>query len=261
MADRIPVTPMVDLYRDLKRDSQRERLRRAERMIANPADLAKRFARSVKRFEAFSSDEAFYDTGRKRLPANPTRLGSTLEVASRLEGSRPRRVLGDDDLSFVYVDRELVPARTKSGAVFADGKSIRTALRLDLLLANKHDRLPIVAEVKVAMDKDPFFALIQALTLAAQLVTPQQLDRLRSGRNYGTKRLADRGQVDVYLLLATAPAAATYWFELREAARRLSSRLIEEVPVARSVRRIAALDLDLVNNRLRISKRFSFPDR
>lgn len=267
MSERIPVSPMMKLYRKLKGVSQRERLDRAERMIAHPDQLAKRFAQSVASFEkAFDHvDEEFYEKvargkigGRKALPKKPKGISSTLEVAARLSGSGVRRVLGADELDFTYVDRELVPARTKSGATFAGGGSIRTAPRLDLLLASADGRLPIVAEVKVAMDKDPFFALVQALTLSAQLATPSQFERLR--RCYG-QRLATASQLDIYLLLANTPAAATHWFDLREAADRLSRRLIETPEITRSVRRIAALDLDLLDGRLRITKRFGHPTR
>jgi hypothetical protein len=261
MAERIPVTPMVKLYRELKGMSQRERLRRADRLLSRPDRLAAHFARSAEEFtRAFDHrDERFYDTDRRPLPSPPRRLDSTIAVAAHLTGSAPRRVLGDDRLDFTYVDRELVPARTKSGAMFADGRNIRTALRLDLLLANRRDRLPIVGEVKVAMDMDPFFALVQGLTLAAHLVSPSQRERMK--RVYPRQGLRDSGKLDVYLLLAEAPAAGTYWFDLREAAAHMSEALMGQRDVAQSVRRIAAVDLDLLGDRLRISKRFAHPDR
>jgi hypothetical protein len=257
VAERIPVTPMVEVYRELKGMSQRNRLKRAKRELARPAGLARRFTQSVSQFErAFDHrDESFHDGKRKPLPQAIKGIDSTTGVAAQFKGSAPRKVLGADELSFVYVDRELVPARTRSGAVFADGRSIRTALRLDLLLANRDDRVPIVAEVKVAMDKDPFFALIQGLTLAAHLATGSQLARLRKA--YPGSRLARTRQLDVYLLLAEAPASGTYWFDLREVADELSACLVERPELGRHVRRIAAVDLDWVKGRLRVSKRFS----
>jgi hypothetical protein len=259
VAEKIPVTPLVEEYRGLLKLSQAERLDRAEQLIRRPGSLIKAFRDSCRQFASFEHvDEDFYDEvpPRKPLPAKPKGLDSTVEVAARLSGRGAKRVLGDDRLSFVYVDRELVPARTKSGAVFADGKSIRSGLRLDLLLANRDDGTPIIGEVKVAQDKDPFFALIQALTHAAYLSTPSQRKRL--ARVYSKKKIKVGKKLDVYLLLAQAPAAATYWFELREAARRLASRIVESKP--EGLRRIAAVDLDLVEGRMRISKRFSYPD-
>jgi hypothetical protein len=261
VTEQIPVTPLVEEYRRLLKLSQPQRLERAEQLIRRPTSLAKAFSDSRQQFASFDhADEDFYDPvpPRTALPKNPKGLGSTIEVAARLSGGRARRVLGDDRLSFVYIDRELVPARTKSGAVFADGKSIRSGLRLDLLLANRLDRTPIIGEVKVAQDKDPFFALIQALTHAAYLSTPSQLKRL--ARVYSKKKIKVGKKLDVYLLLAQAPAAATYWFELREAARHLAARLVEQESMTDGVRRIAAVDLDLIDGRMRISKRFSYPE-
>lgn len=262
MTEKIPVTPLAEEYRRLLKLSQRQRLERAEQLIRRPASLAKAFSDSRQQFASFDhAGEDFYDPvpPRTTLPKKPKGLGSTVEVAARLSGQGPKRVLGDDRLSFVYIDRELVPARTKSGAVFADGKSIRSGLRLDLLLANRHNGAPIIGEVKVAQDKDPFFALIQALTHAAHLSTPSQLKRL--ARVYSKKKTIKVGKkLDVYLLLAEAPAAATYWFELREAARRLAARLVEQEPITDGVRRIAAVDLDLIDDRMRVSKRFSYPE-
>jgi hypothetical protein len=261
VTEQIPVTPLVEEYRRLLKLSQAQRLERAEQLIRRPTSLAKAFRDSRQQFASFDhADENFYDPvpPRTTLPKNPKGLSSTIEVAARLSGRGARRVLGDDRLSFLYIDRELVPARTKSGAVFADGKSIRSGLRLDLLLANRHDRTPIIGEVKVAQDKDPFFALVQALTHAAYLSTPSQFKRL--ARVYSERKIKAGKKLDVYLLLAQAPAAATYWFELREAARRLAARLVEQESMTGGVRRIAAVDLDLIDERMRISKRFSYPE-
>lgn len=261
MSDRIPVTPMVERYRALKAASQRERLADARRSADRPGPLARDFAQSVELFaDRFDSDEEFYpERSRKPLP-KPGGVRSTVEVAARLSGSGKRSVLGAEQLSFTYIDREIVPARTKSGAVFEDGKPISTALRLDLLLANARDAVPIVGEVKVAMDKDPYFALIQALTLAAHLATPSQRRRLQEVYARKGKRLTASGKLDVYLLFSRTPAAGTYWFDLREAARRVSLALIEQKPVVSLIRRVAALDLDEIDGRLRISKRFAYPD-
>jgi hypothetical protein len=261
MGERVPVTPMVKRYRALKAASQRERLAEAQRLSGIPRSLARDFGASVELFaKRFDSDEDFYPPrSRKPLP-KADGIGSTVEVAARLSGSGKRSVLGAEELSFVYVDREIVPARTTSGAVFDDGKPISTALRLDLLLANAKDRVPIVGEVKVAMDRDPYFALIQALTLAAHLATPSQRRRLSSVYGRQGKRLATDGKLDVYLLFSRTPAAGTYWFDLREAARRLSSALMDDAMIDARIRRIAALDLDEIDGRLRISKRFAYPD-
>ena len=54
---------------------------------------------------------------------------------------------------------------------------------MDLLLAE--DGLPIVCEVKIDSDQDAFYGLIQALAYAAELATPNQIERLKE--NYPNK--------------------------------------------------------------------------
>ncbi|MEK6251314.1 MAG: hypothetical protein AABM43_05115 [Actinomycetota bacterium] len=258
MATQIPLTPMVKRYKHLGLLSQRKRLAEAHKLITNPGPLAKDFAASIRRFRSYSNvGEDFY-TERKlfSVKAPQSEIKTTHQLTALVKRAHTVRVLGDQALNFSYVDRELVAARTTGGAVFDDGSEARTALRLDLLLANATDRTPtpIVAEVKVAMDMDPFFALIQGLTLAAHLATGPQRKRLH--RRYG---LATAGKLDVYIISAQPPGFATYWFELRDAADSLAAVLIGRRDVSQHIRRIAALDADLVDKRFRVTKRFAYP--
>lgn len=83
-------------------------------------------------------------------------------------------------IGFSYVGREISPRRTRQ-AVFADGRSGARSGRggMDLLLKSEAG-LPVVGEVKVYDDKTAFFALIQAMTYAVELSTPNQLERLKT---------------------------------------------------------------------------------
>jgi hypothetical protein len=81
-------------------------------------------------------------------------------------------VIDNPELNFSFVDRELVPTRTTHERFFENGEPANCFRRLDWLLANAQDRLPIIAEVKVRNDKNPFSALVQLLMYAAELVTP-----------------------------------------------------------------------------------------
>ena len=81
--------------------------------------------------------------------------------------------------TFRYVDYELVPTRVADGKVrFDNGNTQHSALHLDLLLTTAN-RVPVVGEIKARSDKDPYFALIQALAHAAHLGTPHQTRRLK----------------------------------------------------------------------------------
>lgn len=88
-------------------------------------------------------------------------------------------------INFHYVAREVLPIRTSLHARFEDarGSDSRGAdsTLADLLLrrAAGNAVFAIVAEIKIRNDKNPVTALIQALMHASELVTPNQLRRLR----------------------------------------------------------------------------------
>lgn len=175
------------------------------------------------------------------------------------------RVLGDDSLSFYYLDRELVPTRAL-GARLADGRSTANGPRLDLLLANANSGRPIIGEVKLTSqtgspDKDSFFALIQALAAAAYLLPSSQSTRLRRDVHDPDERL-DRVEqpLDLYLLTGDAPPHSPIWFELRDCAEHLAAALAPRL--SDRIHTIAGVDLAWFEGRpaptrLRIAKRFS----
>jgi hypothetical protein len=115
---------------------------------------------------------------------------------------------------------------------------------MDLLLANANDGAPIVCELKVTSlkgnpDKDPFFALVQALACASYLLPPNQLARLR---HHDPERAlaAELERVDVYVMTISEPARSRFWFELRDRAEELASMLAPQLK--RWVRRIAFVE-------------------
>jgi hypothetical protein len=111
-------------------------------------------------------------------------------------------------------------------------------MKADLLLVGD-DGAPIVGEVKAATgtryDTDPMLALIQAVTLATQLATPAQRERLRA--TYATAAFTIKGELDVYVFLVkpALEAKATYQAALGSIALELARSLIPVpgVPIAR----------------------------
>ncbi|MEJ7783764.1 MAG: hypothetical protein WKF96_03100 [Solirubrobacteraceae bacterium] len=250
---------MVELYRELKGFSQKERLAWGKSTLKKPAPLAARFAASLDEFESYDNqNQTFHDGTRKPLPKKPTTIRGTNSVAALLAKRHSVAVPGNTALSFEYVDRELVAARTTGGAKFTDGGSATKALRLDLLLKTG-DGVPIIGEVKIAMDKDPVFALVQLLTLAAHLGTGKQRQRLvTSYHNHGLKSRHAAAAIDLYLCLANPPARATHWFDLRALAGDLSERLLREKEIGDRIRRIVCLDFELRRGHLAVLPRFAF---
>ena len=82
-----------------------------------------------------------------------------------------------------FIDHELAPLRKTTAARLEDEAAEKAGMRSDLLLVGV-DGVPIVGEVKVATaashDTDPVLALVQGLTVCAQLLSPQQTERLEN---------------------------------------------------------------------------------
>lgn len=114
-------------------------------------------------------------------------------------------VAGEPLLDCSYVDREL------SLGVRGPGR-----LRLDLLMANAYDRVPVLAEVKLGADKDPFAAVVQLLACVSLVVGHEGVRRLSGA--YPEARLAT-GVVDGMVLLVEPRWRARGWLELLDAAR------------------------------------------
>ncbi len=107
------------------------------------------------------------------------------------------------DLGFSYVAREFNPRRTTNG-VFESGLSASSsgAGGIDVFL--KKGGNPVVGEIKARDDADPFYALIQCLTYAIEVGTPNQLLRLR-GNPIGNRREfaelnAESANVDICII-------------------------------------------------------------
>jgi hypothetical protein len=277
MSEKPPI-PLVDLVRhyrgfkskrlaDGRRNrgpyrSQIQRVELARQYIDDPQPLVELFARSVSAFALYANpNEKFVGDGRtdpppvrdtKKIDTGPAAAAYLrfLEKTINIEG------LG----GYVYVDREVRPARTTSGPDagmanrFDDEARTRStsAMSADLLLRSLPNGRPTVGEVKLSTadgdDADPFYALIQALALASQLVSASQ--RARLCRYY--KGFAEKGPLDVLVflfLMGEYKGTRTYRKELVELAGELCRRLdhgrlhaqVERVALVQVTRRLDRL--------------------
>lgn len=270
----VPLTPLGQRYLDLDRPGgTAARLEMARELVANPQVLADEFNESVAAANRFFAGEAelsktrFYPVDRKLRDELDPGLGSTPALCKWLElqGKRKWEVLGADELSFYYVDRELVSTQAP-GHRLEGKRSTADGPRLDLLLANRQG-MPIVGEVKLTAlgrkrpvpDEDPFYALIQSLASASYLLPEKQFARLAQ-HDKARRFDSNEPRLGIYLLIGDPPEAGS-WFELRELAERLSAALVprlgDRLPL------IAGLELAWfgehrpVKSRLRITKRFA----
>lgn len=257
MSRKVPYTPILKLHHEIPKLPRAQQLARAEELAADPGELARAFTDSVERFAAYDNrDEGFVGSApRKPLEWDRDVIRRTNDLAGRLERDGGLEVPQRADLAADYVAREVSVIRTTGAATFDDSAAVGMAgraLQPDLLLANRTDRTPIVAEVKITKpgtnqtDKNPFAALIQALAAAAHLATPAQYERLR--RHFPEVEMAAPSsgvpRLDVYLIAVAHDDRITYMADLFEATRQISQALVADKAVARSLRRIAFLNIE-----------------
>lgn len=249
MATTVPRTPMYDRYKELP-SGRGERLDQARTLAADPTKLVDDFAATIKQFADYDHREEPFHSGR---PGEAERqagegLDRTIDLALRLRDSAGSVVYEHLELGFDYIERELAVNRTTGGATFPNGDPAGKSLVADLLLANREDRTPIIAEVKISTDKDPYAALIQAMACAAHLATDAQYERLMNAYPDAGFATGAGGspRLDVYLIPVRFPeTGATYMPELLSAAADLSRAVMQDSRVSDTVRRIACLEIKL----------------
>jgi hypothetical protein len=232
--EALPISVLVQLYRFMRVMSQEERLELARWLTNKPDLLAEWFRRSLARYgNHYSNASEPFRPVRDELPDAATvtdvRSGRDLVVVL---ADRPRGrwwdVAGAPELRFRFVDHELPPLRTERTSRFEDGSPSTAGMRADLLLVGE-DGMPIVGEVKAATeeryDSDAVLALIQGLTLCAQLATPQQMERLAI--SYQDSQFDARGLVGLYVFVVkpAQAARAKHQDDLYEAARSLAGAI------------------------------------
>jgi hypothetical protein len=245
----IPRTSIQRYYKRVCDMSYAQRLTLVDSLLEDPSPLVKEFESSVATFSTYNNPEAFYSNP-KRAPKPPGPEGDivkTHHVAWYLRHQEALKVVGAPELNARYVDYEIAPTRTTDHAVFSDDEgSWRTGVFIDLLLANCADSTPIVGELKIRADKDPFTALVQVLACVAHVATPHQYERLRQFAPAGRFPVGDLPLLDGYVLLYRFLEVAQDDLEqLAEKAEQLSARLFEHPAIAGRLRRIACLDLEL----------------
>jgi hypothetical protein len=265
----IPVTPIMLHYNVLRDMPQEERLKDAERFLKNPDELAVEIADSVAHFAQYDNvSEHFYPDRPKRAFGDA--IARTNDLVLRLREQKRivpvnslKRVMttscpgviavSAEKLKSEYCDREILIQRTRSPAEWEDGLRNIGGLRLDILLADANDHTPIVAELKLPGDMDPYFALIQVLACAAHMATANQYARMRRHLCPGKfPELRHPPRLDAWILFvkdagqrAAHRPPGLYMPELTDAAERLAPCILSVDAIKDSLRRIVALDVNL----------------
>ena len=161
--------------------------------------------------------EGFYDEsdrGRKELYEDPAYVGFGTAGTNLIAGNLSRPGPDGEPVGaatspnlpdLTYLDRELVPTRSKSRKVEYDNPDGGERVRLDLLFGaseggdSRPDELaPVVAEVKALGDESVYYALIQGLNCCAQLASAAQRKRLSAAY----PRLSAECPMELWIVLA-----------------------------------------------------------
>ena len=246
----IPLVELIEHYRQFSSKktasgargryrTQEARKELAEHYVANPHELPAMFERSAHKFATYSNvAESFVGNTRKeQTVARIDEITTGPKAAAYMARALGGRTFDIHDLGeYAYIDREVRPARTTSRPEatmanhFDRGARSTTAISADLLLSAHPDRRPTVGEVKLSTangdDADAFYALIQALAAAAQLVGAYQRERLK--RWYPGAEFAGSGPVDVLVFdfqLGRRAGNQTYRPELQALAGKICTHL------------------------------------
>jgi hypothetical protein len=200
----VPITKLRQFYEVMKVLDTVTWINMAKFYSQFPASLERLWNQSREIFAAYHNMDGWGgDEGnRKMLPNVPARIGaisSTNEFAAFVK--EPDNSL--TNAGFTFVKRELNPRTTRKG-MFSDKRPAKESGSggIDILLRSSATGFPTVGEVKVKKDKNAFFALVQAMTYAVELSTPNQLVRLKKhfGDDFGNLNL-DEGKVEIALLM------------------------------------------------------------
>ena len=244
----IPRTTIQRYYLDVCEMSYDKRLKRAAELLVDPTPLIAEFSDGIAAFQSYDNLEGFY-SNKSRAPGEPDPIGRirrTPDVAWYLRRQRVLEVDNAPGLNAEYLDYEIAPARTTDRAYFDDGRPWSTGVIIDLLLASCDNRTPIVGELKIKNDKDPFTALIQMLAGTVHLVTTNQYRRLCEFVPAGRFAPAERPNLDGYILLyrfLEKPQAELAMLD--EHADRLGELLMSHSEITSYLRRIACIELEL----------------
>lgn len=240
--------PLLRLYAFMRSMSEHERLELAHWIADKPELFNEWSRRSLNFFGRFSNADEDFHPPRPDLPTadTVTEISRGYDVAVLL-ADRPRgrwwEVADGPELSFRFVDYELAPLRKTAAARLEGEAAEKPGMRADLMLVGE-DGIPIVGEVKSATagshDTDPVLALVQGLTVCAQLLSPQQMERLEKAYPFAQFRAESVLDLFIILVKPEQETPATYQPDLYEAAKTLAPILAAEPGVA--ARQIAFIE-------------------
>ena len=215
----------------------------------NPDKFASYLDEDVKRFHAYDNKkDLFLDySKRKSLPRTKgiQEITTTNHIAALFEKQKTMQIAlstNSEPASIEYVGREIRPCRTTENATYVDGLPAAAQRQLDLLLVGK-GKQPSLGEVKVRGDKNPFYALIQLLMYASELLSEYQRARLLN--SFPGVFAENYKSLDLYIVLHKYNCRGKVKEEILEQTRLLSKKLIKFSRFNKHIRSIHCIDVKL----------------
>lgn len=147
-----------------------------------PKILRNLFLASIKELKHYDNkDEPFCNPDSPRVKTC-TSTRNTQVLQYYFEKNESVKIQGKGGIiEYRYIDRELSPLRTTK-TISEDGTTGKHSGSggIDIFCYNPETRHPVLIEYKSLKDKSLFFALIQLLTYASELATPNQFYRMRN---------------------------------------------------------------------------------
>ena len=217
---KVPITLLRRFYECIQEFNTARVVGLAEFYENNPKSLEMLWNVSRTTFSTYKNDAGWGQNRRKELPLAPNSLKDVSET-NEFTAIVKKAMDGGDFLGFTFVEREINPRRTRN-ATFPDGTPATKSGRggIDLLLATS-EGVPVIGEVKRKKDRNVFYALLQAMTYAVELSTPDQLKRLKTHFGDSFQKLSiTGGKVNIALFLVNPVKDAT-----REPVKKLINKL------------------------------------
>jgi hypothetical protein len=204
----IPITKLRNFYKSLAelRLSTKTQLNIVEdfNRKENYKQLISWYKESKNHFAEYKNiDDPFLPNNldhRRKVPNNVKPISSTQGVIAVFHERNREIVVDDSGYNFKYIQREVPTYRTTNTKSEVGRKSGSGGI--DFIGYNCKNFLPILGEIKVKSDQNPFYALIQLLTYLSELSTTNQIKRINKYKLLGDiPDLTDETSFYLYILL------------------------------------------------------------
>jgi len=198
MTQRTP-PPTTKLRRRYHRIGERgfstnDRRRECDSLCEDAGPLVDEFIEALRELEAYDNrEEAFNPEEQQRKGPGDVGTGTVIQKLR----DRPVSVPALKDYRFEYVARELSPLRTTQARAPRSGTG-----GLDYVaILDSDSPTPILGEIKVAGDKDAYYAFVQLLTYLSEIASAAQTERANKFL-FKNAKIVYPATYDLHILLA-----------------------------------------------------------